>query len=88
MKDKLITILKEYTKEMEGYSYYGSNMGVSEDDYEEIVDKMLVEVGNSQLLLEALEWVEHVGIIEQPFSKICSENEVCTKCKIYKTLGN
>ena len=40
MKDKILGILKEYTQEMEGYSYYGSNPGISEDDYDEIASKI------------------------------------------------
>jgi hypothetical protein len=41
MKAIILKHLKEYTKEMEGYSYCGSNPGVSEDDYEEISDKII-----------------------------------------------
>jgi hypothetical protein len=40
VKDKILGILKEYTQEMEGYSYYGSNPGISEDDYDEIASKI------------------------------------------------
>ena len=32
----VIAALKENTREMEGYSYFGSNPGVCEDDYEDI----------------------------------------------------
>lgn len=40
MKDKIIEILKAHTREMEGYSYFGSNPGISEDDYEEIAEEI------------------------------------------------
>jgi hypothetical protein len=30
--------LKSLTTEMEGYSYFGSNPGVKEDDYEDVAD--------------------------------------------------
>lgn len=57
MRVGLIKALKNHTKEMEGYSYYGSNPGVSEDDYEDVADEfldniVLKEVGE---LVEALE---------------------------------
>ena len=41
MKEIIIKILESHTHEMEGYSYYGSNPGVSEDDYEEIADEII-----------------------------------------------
>jgi hypothetical protein len=34
-------ILERYTKDMENYGYYGSNMGVSEDDYEDIAEEVM-----------------------------------------------
>lgn len=41
MKDIILRILKEYTQEMEGYSYFGSNPGIPEDDYDDIADKII-----------------------------------------------
>jgi hypothetical protein len=43
IKQRIIAILDNYTTEMEGYSYYGSNPGVSEDDYEDIANDILKE---------------------------------------------
>jgi hypothetical protein len=37
----LIKLLDEFTQEMEGYSYYGSNPGISTDDYEDVADLIL-----------------------------------------------
>ena len=40
-KLQLIKLLDEFTQEMEGYSYYGSNPGISTDDYEDVADRIL-----------------------------------------------
>lgn len=42
LRDKLVAIMSKYTQEMEGYSYYGSNPGISEADYEDIADDILL----------------------------------------------
>lgn len=42
LRDKLIEIMNKWTREMEGYSYFGSNPGVSEDDYEDVADEILL----------------------------------------------
>jgi hypothetical protein len=42
LRDKIVAVIEKYTKEMEGYSYFGSNPGVPEDDYEEIADDLLL----------------------------------------------
>lgn len=38
MKPAIIEALKSETQEMENYSYFGSNKGVSVDDYEDVAD--------------------------------------------------
>lgn len=43
-KKEIIAILTSHTKEMENYGYFGSNPGVSEDDYEEIADEILQKI--------------------------------------------
>lgn len=43
VKKRIVEILDSYTKEMEGYSYYGSNLGVSHSDYEDIAEDILQE---------------------------------------------
>lgn len=43
LRDKLVEVIAQYTKEMEGYNYYGSNPGVSEEDYEDIADDLLLK---------------------------------------------
>jgi hypothetical protein len=40
VKKRIVEILDSYTKEMEGYSYYGSNPGVSHSDYEDIAEEI------------------------------------------------
>lgn len=42
--DKILEILKSHTKEMEGYSYFGSNPGVSEDDYDDIAKEIIAVI--------------------------------------------
>lgn len=34
-------VLEKYTTDMENYSYYGSNMGCSEDDYDDIAEEVM-----------------------------------------------
>ena len=43
IRKRIIEIIDSYTKEMEGYSYYDSNPGVSESDYEDIANDILKE---------------------------------------------
>jgi len=43
IKDRIIAIIDAHTREMEGYCYFGSNPGVSTDDYEDIADDLLKE---------------------------------------------
>jgi hypothetical protein len=33
--------LATHTREMEGYSYYGSNPGISEDDYDDVAESIM-----------------------------------------------
>jgi hypothetical protein len=43
IKQRIIAIIDNYTTEMEGYSYYDSNPGVSKNDYENIANDILKE---------------------------------------------
>jgi hypothetical protein len=45
IRDRIISIIHGYTREMEGYSYFGSNKGVSVEDYEDIADEIMFEFG-------------------------------------------
>lgn len=45
IRDRIVKIISQYTTEMEGYSYFGSNPGVAEDDYEDIADDIMKEFG-------------------------------------------
>jgi hypothetical protein len=45
IRNRIIALISKHTREMEGYSYYGSNPGVSEDDYEDIADDIMIEFG-------------------------------------------
>lgn len=38
---RLVQIMRRYTQEMEGYSYYGSNPGIPEDVYDEVAEEIL-----------------------------------------------
>ena len=40
-RDRIIAIISSYSREMEGYSYFGSNPGVREDDYEDVADEIM-----------------------------------------------
>lgn len=41
LKEIILQVLKSHTREMEGYSYYGSNPGVPEDEYEDVADEIV-----------------------------------------------
>jgi len=43
IKERIIAIIDSYTKEMDGYSDYGSNLGVSRDDYSDIAEDIYKE---------------------------------------------
>ena len=44
VRDKIEAILGTFTREMEGYSYFGSNPGISEDDYDELAEAIMTEL--------------------------------------------
>ena len=43
IRDRIVAVMARHTQEMEGYSYYGSNPGISEDDYEDIAEDIMKE---------------------------------------------
>lgn len=45
VRDKIEAILGTFTREMEGYSYYGSNPGISEDEYDDVAEAIMTELG-------------------------------------------
>lgn len=45
IRDRIVAVMARHTQEMEGYSYYGSNPGISEDDYEDIAEDIMKEFG-------------------------------------------
>ena len=45
IRNRVVAIIDKYTREMEGYDYFGSNPGVSEDDYEDVADEIIKEFG-------------------------------------------
>ena len=45
IRDRIVAVMARHTQEMEGYSYYGSNPGISEDDYEDIAEELMKEFG-------------------------------------------
>jgi len=44
-RDKIEAVLKTFTQEMENYSYYGHNPGISEDDYDDVAESIMSELG-------------------------------------------
>ena len=44
-RDRIETVLKTFTREMENYSYCGSNPGISEDDYDDVAESIMSELG-------------------------------------------
>lgn len=45
LRKRIEEIMDQHTREMEGYSYYGSNPGISEDDYDEVAEDIMTELG-------------------------------------------
>jgi len=45
IRDRIVAVMARHTQEMEGYSYYGSNPGIAEEDYEDIADELMKEFG-------------------------------------------
>lgn len=45
LRDKIVAIIAKHTVEMEGYSYYGSNPGIKEDDYDDVADDIMIAFG-------------------------------------------
>ena len=45
IRDRIIAIISTYTQEMNRDSYFGSNRGASEEDYEDIADEIMIEFG-------------------------------------------
>lgn len=43
-KEMILEVLNKYDQEMEGYSYYGSNPGVSRDDYSDVANELLQKI--------------------------------------------
>ena len=41
IRDKIEAILGKFTREMEGYSYFGSNPGIQQDDYDEVAEAIM-----------------------------------------------
>ena len=66
LRDKIIAVIDRHTKEMEGYSYFGSNPGVSTDDYDDIADDILKEFGVSEKLPKPDVEIKDGWVIESP----------------------
>ena len=43
IRDRIVTIIAQHTREMENYAYFGKNPGVSEDDYEDVAEAIMKE---------------------------------------------
>ena len=44
-RDRIQAIIAGYTREMEGYSFFGRNPGVAQEDYEDVADAIMIEFG-------------------------------------------
>jgi hypothetical protein len=44
--DTILKIFKANTREMEGYVYFGSNPGISEEDYDDVADNIITSIIN------------------------------------------
>lgn len=45
IRSRIEAILATFTQEMEGYSYFGSNPGIPEDDYDDVAEAIMTELG-------------------------------------------
>lgn len=43
-KEDIIAILEAFTQEMENYSYFSSNPGISESDYEDVAERIIEKI--------------------------------------------
>ena len=66
IREVLLKAMRSHTQEMEGYAYFASNKGLSEDDYEEVVDEALAELDKAQQPGKVLtdEEIEHIADVE------------------------
>lgn len=53
LKARIISILSGRTREMEGYSYFSSNPGIPEDEYEEIADEVIAALASQWQPIES-----------------------------------
>lgn len=44
LSDKMLEVMQPYVREMEGYSYFGSNPGIKEDDLEELITELITKL--------------------------------------------
>lgn len=45
LRKRIEEIMDQHTREMEGYSYYGSNPGIPEDAYDDVAEDIMTELG-------------------------------------------
>lgn len=45
MREKIVAIMAKFTRDMEGYTYFGSNYGMPEDDYEDAAEEIMAAFG-------------------------------------------
>lgn len=43
-RTRIEAVMNKYTREMEGYSYFGSNPGIPEDMYDDIAEDIMTEL--------------------------------------------
>jgi hypothetical protein len=64
VRDRMVAIMARYTREMEGYSYFGSNPGISADDYEEVADEIMQE------MMGAMGWQDVTKVVPQDYEQV------------------
>jgi hypothetical protein len=65
IRDRIVAIIHGYTREMEGYSYFGSNPGVAQDDYDEVADEIMREfmIGEGWQSIDAAQPEDYLQVL-------------------------
>jgi hypothetical protein len=82
-RELIVKILNSYTQEMEGYSYFGKNPGISIDDYDEIANEIV-----KQLEVQALEQKLAVAVEALKFVSMPLTGKNYTIESLIETMNN
>lgn len=84
MKEKIIKILNGYNQNLEGYSYFGRVMGVSEDDFEEVAEDILKALKENEMIFTEQQRAEFLEAAK-PMIKWLNENAPHPHCEVTVT---